>query len=362
MGVGASRVRELFKLASENKPCIIFIEEIDALARRRGNDIGNSNSEKDQTLNQLLISLDGYKDSNGIFIIGATNRLDLLDPALIRAGRMDKHIYIGNPDVKTRKSIINIHIKHKPYDSKITVENIVEMTSGFSGAQIENLLNEGMLRALRENREYLLFEDLDYISNRILAGWQSTESKYSDDIINRIVIHELGHAIVGMFSKEHAKLSKVCLNMWSPTSPGYTIFDLNDENINIYTKQGLLSRLVVLLAGRTAEEFFYGHSVTTGAQTDFAQAYHLAQSMILQYGMGEHVIYPDSSDQSRFLIDKEVSELIISSQKLAVDIITSSYELMIDCSVILKKTKLLHPEQIIDIINTKYPELLTIYK
>jgi len=356
VGVGASRVRELFKLANDHRPCIIFIDEIDALARKRGNDMVSSNSEKDQTLNQLLINLDGFKESNGIFVIGATNRLDLLDPALVRAGRMDKNIFIGNPDSTTRREIINIHLTGKPIESSVDMEYIVEMTGGFSGAQIENLLNESMLRALREDREIITFEDLEFIANRILAGWQSTESKFSDDIIDRIVIHEMGHALVGYFSKEHPKLMKVCLNTWSPKTPGYTVFDTNDENINIYTKNGLFAHLMVLLSGRIAEEVFYGYSVTTGARKDFEEAYNLAQSMIVKYGMGKKNIYPDSSDQSKYLIDQEVSELILEAQEKALKIIAGAKELLLDCKVILKTTNLLKPEDIAKIIKTKYPE------
>lgn len=357
VGVGASRVRELFKLAEDNKPCIIFIDEIDALARKRGNDMVSSNSEKDQTLNQLLINLDGYKDSHGIFVVGATNRLDLLDPALTRAGRMDKNIYVGNPDTKTRRAILNIHLKGKPIHPDIQMEYMVEMTGGFSGAQVENLLNESMLRALRENRTMILLEDLEFIANRILAGWQSTESKYSDDIIDRIAVHEMGHAIVGFLCKDHAKLSKVCLNMWSPTSPGYTVFDnSNDENQNIYTKNGLFSHLMVLLSGRIAEDVFYGYSVTTGARKDFEEAYRLAKNMILEYGMGTKTIYPDSSDQSKFLIDQEVSDLILRAQEEALRIITSSKEIMIDGKMILKRDNILKAEQIIELIHQKYPD------
>ena len=357
VGVGASRIRELFKLAEDNKPCIIFIDEIDALARKRGNDMVSSNSEKDQTLNQLLINLDGYKDSHGIFVVGATNRLDLLDPALTRAGRMDKNIFIGNPDTKTRRAILNIHLKGKPIHPDIQMEYMVEMTGGFSGAQVENLLNESMLRALRENRTMILLEDLEFIANRILAGWQSTESKYSDDIIDRIAVHEMGHAIVGFLCKDHSKLSKVCLNMWSPTSPGYTVFDnSNDENQNIYTKNGLFSHLMVLLSGRIAEDVFYGYSVTTGARKDFEEAYRLAKNMILEYGMGTKTIYPDSSDQSKFLIDQEVSDLILRAQEEALRIITSSKEIMIDCKMILKRDNILKAEQIIEIIHEKYPD------
>jgi len=357
VGVGAMRVRELFKKAEENKPCIIFIDEIDALARKRGNDMVSSNSEKDQTLNQLLINLDGFKHSNGIFVIGATNRNDLLDPALVRPGRMDKNIFIGNPDSDTRKAILKIHMNGKPISPDISIDSLVEMTGGFSGAQIENLLNESMLRALRENREVITFEDLDYIINRILAGWQSTESKFSDDIIQRITLHEMGHAVVGFFSSNHAKLTKVCLNLWSPRTPGYTIFESNDENTNIYTKDGLFSHLMVLLGGRIAEELFFGYSVTTGARKDLDEAYKLAQSMIIQYGMGKQNIYPDLSDQSKFLIDQEVNDMLVLANDAALAILSESREFILDCAVILKRDQILKPEQMSEIIRTKYIDL-----
>ena len=361
VGVGALRVRELFKLAEENRPCIIFIDEIDAVARKRGNDAVSSNSEKDQTLNQLLISLDGFKHSNGVFVIGATNRIDLLDAALIRPGRMDKNIFIGNPDSETRKAILRIHSKGKPIDRSISIDSLVEMTGGFSGAQIENLLNEAMLRALRESREIINQEDLEYIINRILSGWQSTESKYSDDIIQRIAIHEMGHAVTGFFSEFHPKLTKISLNLWSPKTPGFTLFESNDENVNIYTKNGLFSHLVVLLGGRIAEELFFGYSVTTGARKDLDEAYKLAQSMILQYGMGKQNIYPDLSDQSKFLIDQEINNLLLLANDAAADIISNSKDFIVVCTEILKKDHLLKPEHMLKIVKEHYPNLLNLY-
>ena len=357
VGVGAGRVRELFKLASKNKPCIIFIDEIDAVARKRGNDAVSSNSEKDQTLNQLLINLDGFKKYDGIFLIGATNRIDLLDPALLRPGRIDKNIYIGNPDSKTRKNIIDVHLKGKPIDKNINIDYIVEITGGFSGAQIENLLNEAMLNSLRNNREIIYLEDLEYIINRIIAGWQSTENKFSDDMIERIVIHEMGHAILGLLNKEHSKLVKVCLNLWSPKSPGYTVFENTDEDSSMYTKDGLVSHLMVLLGGRIAEELFYGYSVTTGAKKDLELAYKLAYNMIIEYGMGKKNIYPNLSDQSKYLIDQEISSLLLEAHDKACSIITDCKELIFESSIILKNNKILKPENIIDLIYKKYPKI-----
>ena len=305
----------------------------------------------------MLINLDGFKKYDGIFLIGATNRIDLLDPALLRPGRIDKNIFIGNPDRSTRIEIINIHSRKKPIDPLISKDYIVEMTGGMSGAQIENLLNEAMLNALRENREIIEVNDLEYIANRIIAGWQSTESKFSDNMIDRICIHEMGHAIVGLFSCEHSKLVKVTINLWSPRTPGYTIFESNDENANIYTKNGLLSHLMVLLGGRIAEELFYGYSVTTGARKDLEETYNLAKNMILDYGMGKQNIYPDLSDQSKYLIDQEINKLLIEAHDNSYLILNDSKDLIMECSIILKKTNLLKAEDIIDIIDKKYPLL-----
>ena len=360
VGVGASRVRELFELANQNIPCIVFIDEIDALGRARGGE-DNSNSEKDQTLNQLLICLDGFKESEGIFVIGATNRVDLLDSALTRPGRIDKNIYFGNPDSETREEIIDIHSKGKPMNLLINREDLVETTGGFSGAQIENLLNEAMLKALRDNREIIKPEDLEYVLNRIYAGWQTKESKFSDDIIERIVMHEMGHAIIGFLSQEHSRLSKIVLNLWSPKSPGYTIFEQADEDSNIYTKNGLFTHLMVLLGGRIAEEVFYGYSVTTGARQDLEQAFSLAKNMIINYGMGKQNIYPDMSDQSKYLIDQEVNKLLLMANDHARIIILKVKHLMEDCASKLKEDKILKPEQIVEIIDKKYPEIWNLY-
>ena len=348
VGVGASRIRELFKLASKNSPCIIFIDEMDALARKRGNDMANSNSEKDQTLNQLLINMDGFNNEDDIFVIGSTNRLDLLDNALLRPGRMDKKVYIGNPDSKTRKAILKIHLENKPLDKLINVDSIVEMTGGYSGAQIENLLNEVMLYVLRDNRELIEWSDLEYINNRILAGWQDQESKFSEEMIDRIIVHELGHAIVGFLCKDHANVMKVVLNMNSPTSPGYTVFESNDEDSNIYTKEGLISHLMVLLGGRIAEEIYYGYSVTSGAKQDLEKAYDLAKTMIITYGMGEKNIYPDLSDQSKYLIDQEISKVLMEANEMSYKIIENNKKVINNLIKKLKENKLLLPKDIYD--------------
>ena len=328
VGVGPSRVREIFKLASENKPCIIFIDEIDAIGRTRSSN-SHPDSERDSTLNELLVNLDGFKSSDGIFVMGATNRIDLLDSALIRPGRIDKSIYIGLPDAITRESIINIHLQGKPYDSSIKIEYLVEMTQGLSGAQIENLFNEAMLLALRDDRIIITKNDLEEILNRVLIGWQSIEKKYSDEFLYQISIHEMGHAIVGLLT-DYNKLIKVSLNLWSPRTPGYALFENNENVLN--TKQKMLSHLMVLLGGRIAEEQFFGEKISTGASKDLEDAKQLVESMIINYGMGKRIIYPDTSEKSKEYIDTEINEIITFAYNKAKKIIINSKNIIDECA------------------------------
>ena len=356
VGVGQTRVRELFKLASENIPCVILIDEIDAIGRRRSSDGDSSGSERDNTLNELLVNLDGFKTSQGLFLIGATNRIDLLDPALIRPGRIDKKIFIGLPDSNTREAIITIHLKGKPHSANINVRDLVDLTTGLSGAQIENLLNEAMLNALRNNHFIMEHSDIDLVMNKIMVGWQPTEHQFTTDIIERIAIHEMGHAIVGFFSKHHSKVSKVIINLSAPKSPGYTIFESSTSTI--FTREALFEHLLILLAGRIAEEIFYDVSVTTGAINDFEEAFKLAEKMITYYGMGKHIIYPNLSDKYKEKIDNEVVGLINDAYQMSKIILENSKELIKECAIILKNEKILKAENLIEIINRKYKYLL----
>ena len=358
VGVGSSRIKELFKLAKENTACIIFIDEIDALGRKRSTDGESSSTERDSTLNALLVELDGFKNNSGIFIVAATNRIDLLDSALIRPGRMDKKIYIGLPDNTTRNAIINIHIRGKPHDASIVVQDLVDITDGLSGAQIENLLNEAMLNALRKNETEFTYADFDLIMNKMIAGWQPNEHKFTDNIIDHILVHEMGHAVVGILAKYHSKMSKVVINLSSPRTPGYTVFETSTSNI--YVRESLFERLMILLAGRIAEELFYGVSSTTGAVNDFEEANKLAEEMIVRYGMGKHVIYPSLSEKYKEQIDDEVIHLIDTAYSVSERILSQSKELIQECAEILKKNKIIKKEQLEEIITRKYPEILNI--
>jgi len=337
VGVGAARVRELFDLAKENVPCIIFMDEIDAIGRKRKN--GDA-QEHDSTLNELLVNLDGFKSTNGVFLMGATNRMDLLDEALVRPGRIDKKIYVGNPDKKTREAIVAIHLKGKPH--QFSVSTFIEMTNGYSGAQIENLLNEAMLYALRQSRECITMQDIELISNRILVGFQSTEHILSKETLYQVAIHEMGHALIGYLTK-HKKLIKVTINVWSPISLGFTLFEPNDTLL--VTKETLMHELMVLLGGRIAEEMIC-RTITTGAAHDFLQAKQLAEKMVVEYGMGNHIMIPHGSDRYREVMDQEIDALLSTAYENAKVVLLKEETLLRDCADLLVKEHVLKEEDI----------------
>ena len=358
VGVGSARIRELFALAKKNVPCIVFIDEIDALGRKRSGDGEASSSERDSTLNELLVAMDGFKNATGIFVIGATNRADLLDPALTRPGRIDKRVYIGNPDAKTRKAILQIHLKGKPHDKTVILDNLVEITNGLSAAQIENLVNEAMLNALKLNRNKFTSEDIDSIVNRIMVGWQPNEHQFTANIIDHIAVHEMGHAVVGLLSKHHSKMTKVIINLQAPQSPAYTVFEAS--NSPIYTREALFEHLMILLAGRIAEEVFYDVSVTTGAINDFEEALKLAQKMVVYYGMGKNVIYPNMSEKYKEMIDEEVAKIIHDAYGYSEFVLRNSKDFIHEGAELLKRDKVVNAETLLQLINTKYKSVLSL--
>ena len=345
VGVGASRIRELFELAAKNAPCIVFIDEIDALGRKRTNDEESSNAERDSTLNELLVALDGFKTTPGVFLLASTNRVDLLDTALTRPGRIDKSIFVGNPDAKTRDAILRIHSAGKPMSEAITMEQLTEMTRGCSGAQIENLLNEAMLLAIREGREEITMADVEFIMARVLVGFQSSENTFTDELLYQIAIHEMGHACVGMQAENYRRVLKVSLNTWSPKNPGYTLFESEESGAELHTKQSLMSHLMVLLGGRVAEEIFF-HSVSTGASHDLEQARKLAEEMVVNYGMGNKLIYPQSSNKFRETIDHEIDLLIETAYLKTKVILANSRAFVENCARELVKTHVLTRDEL----------------
>lgn len=356
VGVGSSRIRELFELAKENEPCIIFIDEIDAVGRHRSGDGESSSSERDNTLNALLVELDGFKNNTGVFVVGATNRIDLLDPALVRPGRIDKKIFIGIPDAATRKEVLQIHMRGKPHDESIILGDLVDTTDGLSCAQIENLLNEAMLYALRFNGTAFSYADVDVILNKIIAGWQDSDHEFTQDMINRIAVHEMGHAILGYLSKYHSKMLKVVLNLSSPRTPGYTVFERSASSL--YLKEALFEHLIILLGGRIAEEVIYNVSITTGAINDFEEALKLAERMIVHYGMGENVLYPSTSEKYKEIIDTEVSELINYAYLVGRMVLENCKHIILESSAFLKKEKKLVPGDLATMIVDSYPEVM----
>jgi cell division protease FtsH len=304
--------------------------------------------------------LDGFKPNTGIFVVGATNRADLLDSALIRPGRIDKRIYIGNPDEKTRREIIKIHSVGKPRSEEITDDDLVELTAGFSCAQIENILNEAMLNALRNGREVFLHEDVETVFNKMLVGWQPNEHDFTQNIIDHIAIHEMGHVVVGLLSKNHAKVKKVVINLSAPTSPGYTVFD--SPKSTIFTRESLFEHLMILLAGRIAEEVFFGISVTTGAMSDFEEAFRLANKMIVYYGMGEHVLYPNGSEKYKEMIDNDIIKIIEDAYEYAKFIIQNSKEFISKGAELLKTDKTISAEQLVEMLEESHKTVFPSHK
>ena len=358
VGVGSSRIRELFTLAKENTPIIIFIDEIDALGRTRSEGGESSGAERDNTLNELLVAMDGFKNNSGIFVIGATNRADLLDPALLRPGRIDKRIYIGHPDSKTREAILRIHTKGKPYCAKISLSDLVDMTAGLSGAQIENIMNEAMINALRYGREIISSDDIELIMNKMMVGWQPIQHQFTNDMIDQIAIHEMGHAVLGLLSKHHSKMTKVVINLSAPKSPAYTVFE--PYSTPLYKREALFEHLTILLGGRIAEEVFYNVSITTGAINDFEEALKLAEKMVLYYGMGKNIIYPRNSEKYKTMIDDEVTKLIHSAYNEANFVIENSKDFILESVDLLKRDNIVRADVLESMIRRKYSNLFHI--
>ena len=358
VGVGSGRVRELFQLAKENIPCVIFIDEIDALGRKRSGDGETAGSERDNTLNELLIALDGFKNTTGVFVVGATNRADLLDPALLRPGRIDKRVFIGNPDATTRRAILQIHAQGKPTDDSVVLENVVDLTNGLSGAEIENLLNEAMLHALRRDETQYTSKDIDTVLNKMMVGWQPNEHQFTPEMIDQIAIHELGHAVTGLLVKHHSKMTKAIINLSSPKSPGYTVFE--GSTTNIMTREALFEHLMILLSGRIAEEIFYGVSVSTGAINDFEEALKLAERMVCYYGMGKSLIYPSKSEKYKDMIDSDVSGILNDAYGYAEFVLRNARDLIAEGAALLKRDQVVSAETLNDLIRRKYSSVLSL--
>lgn len=286
VGVGAARVRDLFETARKNAPCIVFIDEIDAVGRTRGATNIGGNDEREQTLNQLLVEMDGFDTSEGIIIIAATNRPDILDPALLRPGRFDRQIFIPKPDVKGRLEILKVHAKNKPLAEDVDLEVIARATPGFTGADLENILNEAALLAARRNKTKIYMEDLEEAIDRVMMGLERKGMAISQEEKEKIAVHEAGHALMGLLTPGADPLHKVSIIPRGMALGVTTQLPLNDKHI--YDKKDLISRILTLMGGRAAEEVFYGKDgITTGAENDLQRATDLAYRIVSMWGMSE---------------------------------------------------------------------------
>ena len=310
VGLGASRVRSLFKLARENAPCIVFIDELDAIAKSRSpSPIGNNNDEREQTLNQILTEMDGFKNNSGIIVIGATNRPDVIDPAILRPGRFDRKIEVGLPDCKGREKILKVYSKNKKFSNDVNFENLAKLTIGFSGAELQNLMNEAAIYAARNKRTIIQKSDIDNSYEKVTIGLPKSH-RLDENTRKMVAYHEAGHAIIGIHCRE--KVGKVTI-LPRGSAGGFTQFIPKNEN-NIPKKRELITQIKIALAGRAAEEIYFGEeSISIGASGDLQQVTQIVYQMFEEYGfssLGNFVIDEDSSQYLHFQIDKEVQNLV----------------------------------------------------
>ena len=344
VGVGASRVRDMFKQAKQTAPCLIFIDEIDAVGRQRGTGLGGGHDEREQTLNQLLTEMDGFGANEGIIIIAATNRPDVLDPALLRPGRFDRQVTVNLPDVREREEILNVHAKNKILSENVKIKRIAERTPGYSGADLENLLNEAALLAVRRNKDFIEMEEIDEASDRVLMGPAKTSRKVTDFEKQVVAYHEAGHAVSGIILPKGEEVHKITI-IPRGMAGGYTQMLPKEEKTLVYTKEELTEQIVTLLSGRVSEELFL-NEMSTGASDDFKRATKIARSMVTEYGMSDlgpvqfehrsdsvflgrdYTKSKDFSEQVAIEIDKEVRKIIDSCYNKAKEILKSNKELV----------------------------------
>ncbi len=339
VGVGASRVRSLFEDAKKVAPAIIFIDEIDAVGRQRGVGMGGGNDEREQTLNQLLIEMDGFEGNEGIIVIAATNRSDVLDPALLRPGRFDRKVLVGRPDVKGREAILKVHAKNKPLAADVDLKLVAQQTPGFVGADLENVLNEAALVAARRNKTIIDASDIDEAEDRVIAGPSKKDRKVSTKEREIVAYHEAGHTIVGLVLSNAREVHKVTI-VPRGRAGGYMIA-LPKEDQMLLSKDDMKEQLAGLMGGRVAEEIIF-NTQTTGASNDFEQATQMARAMVAEYGMsekmgpmqyeGNHAMFGGQttqkyiSERTAYELDNEVRDLLNEARNKAADIIQSNRE------------------------------------
>ena len=373
VGVGAGRVRDMFKKAKENAPCIIFIDEIDAVGRQRGTGVGGGHDEREQTLNQLLVEMDGFEGNEGVIILAATNRADVLDPALLRPGRFDRQIRVSNPDKRARSQILKVHARNKHFAPDVDFDNIAQRTPGFSGAELANVLNEEALLAVRSGHQMITLSDVDEAIDRVIGGPAKKSRKYTEHERKLVAYHETGHAIIGLTLEDANQVQKVTI-VPRGDAGGYNLMTPREETY-FSTKKQLLATITGYMGGRTAEEIFFG-DVSSGAHNDIEQATRIARMMVTELGMSElGPIKYDSGDNAVFLgrdysqlsnthsgqiafeIDQQVRKIIETAHSQATEIINNNKDKMDIIANALLEHETLNHEQIQSLYNTgKMPE------
>ena len=362
VGVGASRVRDLFEEAKHNAPCIVFIDEIDAVARRRGTGMGGGHDEREQTLNQLLVEMDGFGVNEGIIVMAATNRVDILDPAILRPGRFDRKVAVGTPDIGGREEILKVHAKNKPLGDDVNLQQIAQTTAGFTGADLENLLNEAAIIAAKENRSFIAQKDIKRAFIKVGIGAEKKSRIISDREKKITAYHEAGHAILFHILPDVGPVYTVSIIPTGVGAAGYTM-PLPEKDEMFATKSRMLQDIMVSLGGRIAEEIIFG-DITTGASSDIKKATKTARRMVTRYGMSDHigVICYDDDDDEVFIgkdlahakahseeisgeIDKEVKSIIDDCYTKAKDIILQHEDVLHSCAqLLLEKEKITREE------------------
>lgn len=348
VGVGASRVRDLFEEAKKNAPCIVFIDEIDAVARRRGTGMGGGHDEREQTLNQLLVEMDGFGVNEGIIVMAATNRVDILDPAILRPGRFDRKVVVGRPDVKGRKEILEVHAKNKPLAENVDLQNVAQTTAGFTGADLENLLNESAIYAAKQNRVFITQEDINQSFVKVGIGTEKRSRIISEKEKKITAYHESGHAILFHVLPKVGPVHTVSIIPTGTGAAGYTM-PLPEKDEMFLTKGKMLEDIMVSLGGRIAEEIVFD-DITTGASQDIKQATSTAKSMVTKYGMSEKlglICYGDDDDEvfigrdlahTRGYADNTAAEIDAEVKKIVTNCYEKAKAIIIEHRDVLEKS------------------------
>ena len=360
VGIGASRVRDMFKQAKQNAPCLIFIDEIDAVGRQRGTGLGGGHDEREQTLNQLLTEMDGFGANEGIIVIAATNRPDVLDPALLRPGRFDRQITVNLPDVRGREEILKVHAQGKKFAKNVKLENVAKRTVGFSGADLENLLNEAALLTVRRNKNAITMAEIDEAHDRVLMGPAKITKKYTEKEKKLVAYHEAGHAVVGIKLEGANEVQKITI-IPRGQAGGYNLM-LPREETFLSTKKELLETISGLLGGRVAEETIFGvDDITTGAHNDFEKATKIARAMVTEYGMSDLGPMQFEHQETSVFLGRDYNKSHDFSSQVANEIDEAQRKIINDCYAKTKKI-IKENRDLLDLIANTLLEYETITK